>query len=279
MLYPTPYIVDPQSNYVHTQTIILLHGRGSTAEQFAGDLFALKTSSPALNLPSHFPSVRWVFPDAGQMWCTAFKENRSAWFDTFSLTDLSKRQDLQVAGLRSNIQSVHEVVEEEIDKLGGRSENIILGGFSQGSATALWSLFTGAVASRGSLGAFVGLSAWMPFINDAKAVVGIDRPEAAQSQRIADLQSRFLDIVGLHGFVSTEAVQRCLSDMPVYLGHDTYDIPVSVTNCRELSVLLRALGMRIDAREYVGAPREGHWVKEPEQLDDIVEFLKGKIGL
>lgn len=25
--------------------------------------------------------------------------------------------------------------------------------------------------------------------------------------------------------------------------------------------------------EYAGADREGHWIKEPEQLDDIVAFI------
>jgi hypothetical protein len=54
------------------------------------------------------------------------------------------------------------------------------------------------------------------------------------------------------------------------------DIPVSVKNCHELSAIFRALEVDLTVREYVGAEREGHWVKEPEQLDDVVEFIKSR---
>src|SRR4051812_13498540 len=163
MSYPPSHIVEPQLGYPHTHTIILLHGRSSTAKEFASDIFALKASNPDKSLLTSFPTVRWVFPDAGQRWCTPFKALRSAWCDTFSLDDLSERQDLQVAGLRDGVWRVKSLVEEEVNRLGGDSKKVLLGGFSQGSATALWSLFSGAAAIQGDLGAFVGLSAWMPF--------------------------------------------------------------------------------------------------------------------
>lgn len=34
----------------------------------------------------------------------------------------------------------------------------------------------------------------------------------------------------------------------------------------------KAVGFQVDWREYVGAAEEGHWLKEPEELDAIAEF-------
>ena len=173
MSYPNPYIIEPQPGHSHTHTVILLHGRGSTAKEFATHLFALSTSEGSKNLPDSFPSFRWVFPDAGERWCTSIKGKTSAWCDTFSLENLSERQDLQVSGLRDGILLVRDIVEKEIDRLEGNSRKIIFGGFSQGSATALWSLFTGAALTKGSLGGFVGLGAWMPFTREASDIYSI----------------------------------------------------------------------------------------------------------
>lgn len=223
MAYPPPHIVDPQPGHLHTHTVILLHGRSSTAQEFANDLFSLRTSSPPENLPSIFPGFRWVFPDAGERWCTSFREKRSAWCDTYSLENLSLRQDLQVIGLRDGALLIKNIIEEEAARLGGNSETIILGGFSQGSATSLWSLFTGAAATKGRLGGFVGLSAWMPFTREAR--LASDVGNATQSQtlhaRIEHLTDTFLDVLGLDALVPTSTVQHCLRELPVFLGHGT----------------------------------------------------------
>jgi lysophospholipase-2 len=60
------------------------------------------------------------------------------------------------------------MVKREVDTPGGRSGHVILGGFSQGSAVALWSLCTGMARLKRYLGAFVGLSAWMSLTKEAQ---------------------------------------------------------------------------------------------------------------
>ncbi|KAF2712539.1 hypothetical protein K504DRAFT_464629 [Pleomassaria siparia CBS 279.74] len=238
MVYPPPYIINPESGNAHTNTIILLHGRGSTARTFAQDLLLLKTSSPSQNLLAHFPNARWVFPDAGERWCTPFKEKASAWCDTFSLEDLSVRQDLQVAGLRDGILHVRCIVEEEIERLGGKSEKVILGGFSQGSATALWSLFTGAAVARGPLGGFFGIGAWMPFTREAKKAVGISEVALAQEKRVPQLATTFWDILGIDPVTPVEMIQARLHKMPVSLGHGT-DVCISpITKAKQEMLLI-----------------------------------------
>lgn len=218
MSYPQPYIVEPESNIAHSATIILLHGRSSTAEEFASDLFSLQTSEQNHNIRSRFPGFRWVFPDAGRRWCTPMKEERSAWFDTFSLDDLSLRQDLQVPGLRDNIGNIKQIVEDEVQRLHGKADRVILGGFSQGSATALWSLFTGAAVAKGMLGGFIGLGAWMPFTREAKEAVD-DQGGETVGDRTHRLKTKFSAIIGIKLLGSTELVCAGGLQMPVYLGH------------------------------------------------------------
>ncbi|KAF2465971.1 alpha/beta-hydrolase [Lindgomyces ingoldianus] len=279
MSYPPSTIIEPQPNGPHTHTIILLHGRSSTAKEFASDLLSLKTSASPQNLTSSFPTFRWVFPDAGQRWCTPFKEKRSAWCDTFSLDDLSERKDLNVAGLRDGIHFIKDIIEDEANRLGGRSDRIILGGFSQGAATALWSLFTGAAIAQGTLGGFIGLSGWMPFTAEAKQAADTTGTSTKRlAPAIQTLSHVFLDILGLEPFVSTETIDKCVRKMPIYLGHGTDDIPVNIRNCHDLSAIFRALEAKIEVHEYMGAERNGHWIKEPEQLDDIVLFVR-KFGV
>ncbi|KAF1962973.1 alpha/beta-hydrolase [Byssothecium circinans] len=271
MSYPPTHFVNPADNVEHTHTIILLHGRSSTAEEFATDLFALQSSEASGSLRSHFPAVRWVFPDAGLRWCTAFKENRSAWFDTFSLDRMNNRQDLQVSGLRDGIQLVQTIVEKEVVMLNGRADKVVLGGFSQGSAVALWSIFTGAVMTKGCLGGFLGLSAWMPFTTEAKEAV--NHPEKSTDRRFQDLRNAFSDILGVESFGFVEMIEK-YSGFPASLGHGTDDTVVSVKNTHDVSQVFSAIGASVEVGEYVGADREGHWIKPPEQVDHIIRFLE-----
>ncbi|KAJ4297467.1 hypothetical protein N0V90_005358 [Kalmusia sp. IMI 367209] len=267
-----PYVVDPPEGIVHTHTIILLHGRGSTAKEFATDLFSLKTSTSHKSLRDSFPSVWWVFPDAGQRWCTAFKEARSAWFDTVSLDHLDQRQDLQIPGLRDSIAVVKDIIESEVDKLNGDANRIALGGFSQGSAVALWSLFTGVVEAKRSIGAFMGLSAWMPFTKEAMVLVSSDS-DLMVYERFRNLQEGFAKLVGFESNILGRGLCTC-PEIPVYLGHGTDDALINIENCYCLSTIFTAVGAIIEVKEYTGADREGHWVKDPEQIDDIAEFLR-----
>lgn len=38
--------------------------------------------------------------------------------------------------------------------------------------------------------------------------------------------------------------------------------------------ILKKLQMKVTWKEYVGADNEGHWLKDPEEFDDIASFLK-----
>jgi lysophospholipase II len=169
-----------------------------------------------------------VFPDAGQRWCTTFEDSRSAWFDTFSLDDLTARQNLQVAGLIDGTYHVQDIVRTEISLLGGVSRSVILGGFSQGAATALWSLFRGAIASEGPLGAFIGMSAWIPFMNEVKEAVFGETEIPADS--VGNLRAASSTLFEAEPIATLEAM-RASFQMPVLLGHGT-NVRDPVSFCR-----------------------------------------------
>jgi len=57
-LFPQPATFEPTSK--HTQTIILLHGRGSTGQEFAEELFAAELSAKHETLRQRFPNYRQV---------------------------------------------------------------------------------------------------------------------------------------------------------------------------------------------------------------------------
>jgi lysophospholipase II len=45
----------------------------------------------------------------------------------------------------------------------------------------------------------------------------------------------------------------------------------------DLRKVLGGIGGDVTPVEYVGAEREGHWVKAPEQVDHVVAFIQGLI--
>ncbi|KAF2446993.1 hypothetical protein P171DRAFT_483056 [Karstenula rhodostoma CBS 690.94] len=69
---------------------------------------------------------------------------------------------------------------------------------------------------------------------------------------------------------------RSTASMPeVQTAAELPDALIGIQNCYQLSTILTAVGAVVESREYTGADQEEHWVKEPEQVDDIVAFING----
>lgn len=71
---------------------------------------------------------------------------------------------------------------------------------------------------------------------------------------------------------------RGVEGLKVWLGHGRDDAYVDVEEGRRASGVFERAGAVVTVREYEGADEEGHWLKEPEEVDDIVEFLRGVVG-
>jgi hypothetical protein len=51
-------------------------------------------------------------------------------------------------------------------------------------------------------------------------------------------------------------------------------LPCDIELGRQAANVLRKVGLKIEWRECAGADQEGHWLKVPEEFDDIVRFLE-----
>ncbi|EFQ97331.1 phospholipase/carboxylesterase [Nannizzia gypsea CBS 118893] len=262
MAFPGLHIIEPKS--VHTHTILLLHPRSSNGPEFAEELFSSKTSQNK-TLTEHFPNYRWVFPTSRDRWCSAFDKDVTAWFDQYSLSNTSEKQDLQIDGLKESMLYVLEVLSQEIDLLGGRSEKVVLGGMSLGMATALWSFLCSPGRCKGRIGAFIGMCGWLPFASEIH-----DLPSPKEM-----IPKFLLDTIRCEEEARGSIVEtKTMLSTPVLLLHGTDDVLVNVELGRGVQRSLLKLGMKVEWKDYVGAPKDGHWLKEPEGFDSVVQFLE-----
>ncbi|XP_065570093.1 acyl-protein thioesterase 1-like isoform X1 [Artemia franciscana] len=124
--------------------LIFLHGLGDTGHGWASTLAEIR--------PAY---VKLICPTAPVMPVTLNAGFRMpSWFDLRSLS-LTEPED--EAGIKSAAKNVHLLIEEE-EKAGIPSNRIVLGGFSQGGALALYSAFE----YKKQLGGVVALSCWLP---------------------------------------------------------------------------------------------------------------------
>ncbi|KAG0718382.1 Acyl-protein thioesterase 1 [Chionoecetes opilio] len=127
----------------HTATVIFLHGLGDTGHGWASAVAAIG-SPHSIHRPTRH--VMAVTLNAG------FR--MPSWFDLKSL-DVDGPED--GGGIKRARDNIHTMIEEEV-RGGIPHERIMLGGFSQGGALALYSTFTHARTLAG----VVGLSCWLP---------------------------------------------------------------------------------------------------------------------
>jgi lysophospholipase II len=259
------HIIEPTSP--HTNTIILLHGRGSNGPEFASELFSTKLSlTSEESLQSRFPSCRWVFPSSQLLWSTAFNEKIPAWFEAHSLTNISDKAEWQIPGLRDSVAYVKKIIEEEVERVGGDVSRVVLGGFSLGGAVGGWLLLSMGVR----FGGFVGCGTWLPFYGDVGRFLDGEKPCESRDDDGLRFVSSMMD--------AKKHNSESVSKMPIFFGHGTDDAWINVELGRAARDIFIKAGYSVEWKEYTGAEMEGHWVKEPEQMIDIASFLTKAIG-
>ncbi|KAJ6497462.1 Alpha/Beta hydrolase protein [Mycena sanguinolenta] len=279
-IWPEPLVVQPRG--AHTHTIIMLHGRGSNAERFGLELLKAQTSESNKTLAEHFPGLKFIFPTAKKRRAAMFNRTPiNQWFDNHSLEEPLKNQDLQYDGLRETSAFVHGLIMQEAQLIG--VERVILGGLSQGCAAALHVLLN-FQPETGALLGFVGMCGWLPFaasfmdepgednifspalggpVDPAADMVRLQRSAANTARDIASLSALDSDPTTSPAFVRT----------PIFLGHGTHDEKVRIRLGECARDVLQQLGCQIEWKEY----DEGHWYKVPEQIDDLVSWLRERM--
>jgi phospholipase/carboxylesterase len=127
--------------------VLLMHGLGADGHDF-------ESLVPELRLPAS-PSVRWIFPHAPVRPVTINGGFRMrAWYDIVAL-DRSAAED--EAGIRESAEAIGALVRRERER-GMAADRIVLAGFSQGGAMALFA----ALRWPERLAGVVALSTYMP---------------------------------------------------------------------------------------------------------------------
>jgi phospholipase/carboxylesterase len=142
---PDPVEVEPRAPA--DAAVILLHGLGADGHDF-------ESLVPELRLPAS-PSVRFVFPHAPIRPVTINGGYRMrAWYD---IAGLDRRAPQDERGIRESAASLRALVAREHER-GIPSDRIVLAGFSQGGAIAL---FTG-LREPERLAGILALSTYLP---------------------------------------------------------------------------------------------------------------------
>ncbi|KAI9767302.1 MAG: hypothetical protein M1840_005711 [Geoglossum simile] len=280
--YPEPQVTYPTSP--HTHTFIILHGRGSNGELFSSQFLGACTAS-GLNLPQVFPGMKFICPTAKKRAAVVLNQALvNQWFDLYTIKDPSRDEEIQVEGLRETTKYLHDLIAKEMESI--PPENIILGGLSQGCAVALHALMTLDL----TLGAFVGMSGWFPFVKHLEDIIqppagegsagltnepggGHEGKPTSTAMQAVNFLCKNLDIEPLPD--TAGAIPRSLQT-PLFIGHGEVDIKVFFRLGKQIHDTAVALGVDSTLKEYKGL---GHWFREPEEIDDIADFLSKKAGI
>ncbi|KAI1798665.1 phospholipase/Carboxylesterase [Daldinia bambusicola] len=232
------FIVNPKIGSNHTHTVILLHGRGSTSQEFSGEFFESEASEPkdqARTLPDLFPTIRWVFPSSPLIYSTRFKCMESQWFDMWSTEEPNTRPEIQATGLRRSIEMVASVIALEEIKI--PRNKIFLGGISQGFAVAYAAYKMG----EKGLAGLVGFSSWAPL--------------------------PALSLIAPNNGIQQEPIN-------LFLGHCKDDAVIPIGEGQRLRDSFAGVGRVGTVVEFHEYEDGGHWINEPQGVDDVVTFLR-----
>ena len=181
-------------------SVIWMHGLGDDGKGWSEVV-------PALNLPQSL-AVRFIFPHAPVIAVTINNGMRMrAWYD-IRQANLSERADL--VGVRTSQAHVDALIAREVSR-GIAARRVILAGFSQGGAIALYA----GVRYAERLGGVIGLSTYL---------VGFDRVAADAS-----------------------AANR---DVPIFMAHGTLDGVVQLAWAERSRDALRAGGWDVEWHTY-----------------------------
>jgi len=147
----------------HTATVIMAHGLGDSGAGWV-------SLAENWRLRSKFDEVKFIFPNAPTIPITVnLGMTMPGWYDITDFGDLQAGQD-EVGILRSR-DYFHGLIKSEVDA-GIPSNRIVIGGFSQGGAMAIFS----GITSQTKLGGIFGLSCYLLLYTKFKELVKVDSP-------------------------------------------------------------------------------------------------------
>lgn len=189
----------------HTATVIVAHGLGDSG---AGWLFLAEN----FRRRSVFEEVAFVFPNAPNIPITLNMGMRMpGWYDIKSLNTLQDREEDEEGILKSR-DYFHSLIDAEIAK-GIPANRVVVGGFSQGGAMALFS----GVTYKEQLGGIFGLSCYLLLQKRIKDMIPANSPN---------------------------------ENTPIFMGHGDRDQVVAYKYGKMSAEAFNELGYKVDFRTY-----------------------------
>lgn len=192
----------------------------------------------------------------------------SQWFDMWSVENPSEQNEIQKEGLRESIGEILDIIQNELMEV--LPERIILGGISQGCATAIHALMNSGIR----LGGFIGLCSWLPF-HENIASIPDNSTRTEILRRVRSILKESADNFSVSQYISENAEETAL-ETPVFLSHSEDDEVVPIDNGKDLYKSLQSIGFPVTWNAY---EEGGHWINEPQGVDDIAAFLCEKVGI
>ena len=201
-------------------TVIWLHGLGADGHDF-------EPIVPELGLPSSLP-LRFVFPHAPVRPVTLNGGMAMrAWYDILGL-DREARQD--EAGIRDSAAAIEALIAAELER-GFSADQIVLAGFSQGGAIAVFT----ALRYPARLAGLIALSTYLPL-----------EPQLAAERHAANAGSRVLVAHGEFDTTLPLAYGEQLRDALAGFGHavEWHQYPMAHAVCAEEIAAIREYLLR-----------------------------------
>ncbi|KAF5529535.1 hypothetical protein FMEXI_14089 [Fusarium mexicanum] len=260
----------------HKLTIIVLHGRGFSAQKFHSPLLTSPSPDPSISFRQSLPHARFVFPTAPLARATKYRRSLvHQWYEGTGDWEPEAR-----GNMRPSIQYIHKLLKDEIERLSGDAGKVVLIGFSQGGAMALmsWLLWEGQ-----SPRAVVIMSGFMPLAESLMTdETGDDVSEDGLFERDSEEEAkpplqRAID--ELRGEAELDSAQPTTSfpflKTSVFVGHGKEDEDVEYCNGLSAAKCLERMGAKVELKTY---PALKHWYC-PEELGHITQFIKQQLGL
>lgn len=181
-LFPPRHVFFPSAS-THESTVIFLHDRGSNGPELAADM-ALSRDSSKQTIYDRFTATRWVFPSARAKhfyWTQAeqqqsrSEDNLPEWFELVSRTEPESEDEKQIDSLQESVVYVLRIIDEEVNRLHGKSEKVFIAGLGQGMALALVVL----LCTQRKLGGMIGINGWIPFSGTVTSL--LERGEVSEA--------------------------------------------------------------------------------------------------
>ena len=185
-------------------TVIWLHGLGADGNDFLPIISELNLNSDI--------GVRFIFPHAPYRPITINGGmTMRGWYDIMSL-DRNDNQDED--GIHESVGYLRRLIDRELDR-GMPQSKIIIAGFSQGGAIAIYAALT----LTSELGGLIALSTYMP------------------------LEKTFIDLAK-----NSNKIQS--SKLPIFIAHGSYDPVIPLGYGEKTKLFIERFGYTVDSVSY-----------------------------